>query len=432
MFENLLFQPASQQLAADIRQGSLPNALLFVGPPASGKLTCALELARVLACTATPRGDWQCSCDSCLKHKSLVSISLLLAGSRSCSLEIAASAKTFLEAVSTNASYLRATRYLFVRSIRKLTARFSPVLWEGEDKVSKLAPMLSSIDEYLEELERYSLNQELDLAKLEKLVKELVSLAGKLESLFMYESIPVAQMRRISSWARYKPEFGKKVVVLENADMMQEGSRNAVLKILEEPPEDVVFVLTTTRRNAVMPTILSRVRPYNFLPRNGKAQAQVISRVFHSPVAPEAEDGASIQDYLQSFLPVSPQTVESAGRQFIQQVVSGNQPDIEGIVKTCGGFEPRLLLTLFFKAMSGALRDLALGGDGLGLGQVSVQAQDALHQFRMAELGAQCMAALHQCHSHITTYNQGIAAALELLAADISLVVKKFKGGVIL
>lgn len=432
MFENLLFQPASQQLAEDIRQGSLPNALLFVGPPASGKLTCALELARVLACTATPGGNWQCSCDSCLKHKSLVSTSLLLAGNRDCSLEIAASAKTFLEAVSTNASYLKATRYLFVRSIRKLSARFNPVLWEGDDKVSKLAPMLSSIDESLEEMERSGLNQELDLSKLEKLVKELVSLAGKLESGFMYESIPVAQMRRASSWARYKPEFGKKVIVLENADMMQEGSRNAVLKILEEPPEDVVFVLTTTRRNVVMPTILSRVRPYNFLQRSGKAQAQVISRVFHREVVPEDEDGASIQEYLQSFLPVSPQTVESAGRQFIQQVVSGNQPDIEGIVKACGGFEPRMLLSLFFKAMSGALRDLALGGDGLGLGQVSVQAQDALHQFRMAELGAQCMAALHQCHSHVTTYNQGITAALELLAADISLVVKKFKGGAII
>lgn len=432
MFENLLFQPASQQLAEDIRQGSLPNALLFVGPPASGKLTCALELARVLACTATPGGNWQCSCDSCLKHKSLVSTSLLLAGNRDCSLEIAAAARTLLEAVTTNASYLKATRYLFVRSIRKLTARFNPVLWEGDDKVSKLAPMLSSIDESLEEMERSGLNQELDLAKQEKLVKELVSLAGKLESGFMYESIPVAQMRRASSWARYKPEFGKKVIVLENADMMQEGSRNAVLKILEEPPDDVVFVLTTTRRNAVMPTILSRVRPYNFLQRSGKAQAQVISRVFHSEVVPEDEDGASIQEYLQSFLPVSPQTVESAGRQFIQQVVSGNQPDIEGIVKACGGFEPRMLLSLFFKAMSGALRDLALGGDGLGLGQVSVQAQDALHQFRMAELGAQCMAALHQCHSHVTTYNQGITAALELLAADISLVVKKFKGGAII
>ena len=106
MFENLLFQPASLQLSEDIRQGQLPNALLFAGPPASGKLTCALELARVLSCTARPAGAWQCSCDSCLKHKSLVSTSVLLAGNRSCSLEIAASAKTFLEALSCGASHL--------------------------------------------------------------------------------------------------------------------------------------------------------------------------------------------------------------------------------------------------------------------------------------------------------------------------------------
>lgn len=78
MFENLLFQPASQQLSKDICQGQLPNALLFVGPAASGKLTCALELARVLACRARPAGAWQCDCDSCLRHKSLVSTSVLL------------------------------------------------------------------------------------------------------------------------------------------------------------------------------------------------------------------------------------------------------------------------------------------------------------------------------------------------------------------
>lgn len=436
MFENLLFQPAGQQLREDIRRGNLPNALLFAGPPASGKLTCALELARVLACTAAPAGDWQCGCDSCLRHKSLVSTSVLLAGNRSCSLEIAAAARTFTAAASANAAYLRAARYLFVRSIRKLTLRFSPVLWEGEDKVSKLAPILSSMDELLEEVERPEISGQagsgVEPAKLEKLVKELVSLAGRLESGFMYESIPVAQMRRVSSWARYKSEFGKKVVVLENADRMQEGSRNAVLKILEEPPEDVVFVLTTTRRTAVMPTILSRVRPYSFLPRDGRAQAQVISRVFHAPVPPEDEAGASIQEYLQSFLPVPPETVEDAGRQFIRAILSGSPPDIEGTVKACGGFEPRLLLSLFFKAMSGVLRDLAMGGDELGLGQASVQAQDALHQFRLAELGARCMAALHECHSHITIYNQGIAAALELLSADLSLLIRTHRGGIVL
>ena len=441
MFENLLFQPASLQLSEDIRQGQLPNALLFAGPPASGKLTCALELARVLSCTARPAGAWQCNCDSCLKHKSLVSTSVLLAGNRSCSLEIAASAKTFLTALSCGASHLKASRYLFVRSIRKLSCRFSPILWEGEDKVSKIAPILASMDESLEELERMQLPSgnetggELDFSKVEKLVQELVTLANKLEAGFMYDTIPVAQMRRASSWARYKSEFGKKVIIIENADKMQEGSRNAMLKILEEPPEDVVFVLTATRRNSVMPTILSRVRPYNFLPRDGQSQAQVISRVFHGEVAPDQLDSASIEDYLLSFLPVSPEVVACAGSQFIQEIFEGRQPEIEPLIKACGGFEPRLLLNQFFKAVSRTLRDVALGGQEVLFQQgatSSLQSQDVLKQFRLAELSTQCLAAVHECNSHITIYNQGIAAALELLASDISLLVKKYRGGAII
>ncbi len=438
MFENLLFQPASQQLSEDIRQGQLPNALLFVGSPASGKLTCALELARVLACTARPAGAWQCNCDSCLKHKSLMSTSVLLLGNRECSLEIAASAKTFLEALSCGASHLRASRYLFVRSIRKLSIRFSPVLWEGEDKVSKLAPILAAMDEALEELERMPIlsgenpTGELDFSKVEKLVKELIALANKLESGFMYETIPVAQMRRVSSWARYKIDFGKKVIVIENADKMQEGSRNAMLKILEEPPEDVVFVLTAARRNAVMPTILSRVRPYNFVLRDGQSQAQVISRVFHGEVAQEQLDAASIENYLLSFLPVSPEIVATAGNQFIQDILEGRQPEIDALIKTCGGFEPRLLLNLFFKSVSRTLRDLGLGHHEMLATHGNVQSQDVLHQFRLAELSTQCLAVVHQCNSHITIYNQGITAALELLSSDISLLFKKYRGGAII
>ncbi|MBR6565764.1 MAG: DNA polymerase III [Spirochaetaceae bacterium] len=437
MFENLLFQPASQQLSKDICEGQLPNALLFVGAPASGKLTCALELARTLACTARPAGAWQCNCDSCLKHKSLVSTSVLLTGNRSCSLEIAAAAKTFLDAVATGASHLRGSRYLFVRSIRKLSARFNPILWEGEDKVSKIAPILASIDENLEELERNPIlgveNPDigLDFSKVEKLVAGLRNLADKLESGFMYDAIPVAQMRRVSSWARYKPEFGKKVIILENADKMQEGSRNAMLKILEEPPEDVVFILTTTRRNAVMPTILSRVRPYNFVSRDGQAQSQVISRVFHCDIAPENIETASIQDYLLSFLPVSPQEIEQLGHQFIQEIMTGNQVNIESLIKRCGGFEPRLLLSLFLASLSHCLCNIGLGKDGLNLSQ-DASTPESLQQFRLAELSTQCLKAVHECNSHITIYNQGIAAALELLVADISLLVKKYRGGAII
>ena len=85
--------------------------------------------------------------------------------------------------------------------------------------------------------------------------------------------------------------------------------------------------------------------------------------------------------------------------------------------------------------MSRTLRDMVLGGQDTFLQQgatSSDQPQDLLKQFRLAELSTQCLAAVHQCNSHITIYNQGIAAALELLASDISLLVKKYRGGAII
>ena len=63
-------------------------------------------------------------------------------------------------------------------------------------------------------------------------------------------------------------ESKRKVNILLDCDKMNESAQNAFLKILEEPPEDCMFILTTTNRGAVMPTILSRVRTYNFYQRD--------------------------------------------------------------------------------------------------------------------------------------------------------------------
>ena len=90
MFDNLLFQSAAKLLEYDIVSNTLPGAVLFCGPSSSGKLTAALETARVLSCTENPRGRWSCSCSSCLRHKALVSPNLMLLGPRDCSLEIQA------------------------------------------------------------------------------------------------------------------------------------------------------------------------------------------------------------------------------------------------------------------------------------------------------------------------------------------------------
>ena len=72
MFENLVNQEAGKQLASDIRNNRLPGAILFAGAEASGKLTAALETARILSCHEKPQGKWTCTCPSCLQHKALV------------------------------------------------------------------------------------------------------------------------------------------------------------------------------------------------------------------------------------------------------------------------------------------------------------------------------------------------------------------------
>lgn len=129
----------------------------------------------------------------------------------------------------------------------------------------------------------------------------------------MYDSIPVSQVRNASSWARLSPSGRRKVLVIENADRMQDSARNAFLKVLEEPPEDVVFVLTTARRGAIMPTILSRVRTYAFTERPAAAEAEVISRVFQD----EAAEGESLGSYFYRFLPVPMATISSAADSFL-------------------------------------------------------------------------------------------------------------------
>ncbi len=73
------------------------------------------------------------------------------------------------------------------------------------------------------------------------------------------KSISVDQIRDLRASAFIKPhEAQRKVYIIESADTLLPPAQNALLKILEEPPQGVVFILLTVSRTAMLPTVNSR------------------------------------------------------------------------------------------------------------------------------------------------------------------------------
>lgn len=394
MLENLVGQNAAASIISDIKKNTFPGAVLFAGSSCTGKLTAALEVARALSCNGDDKPHWLCECPSCLRHKALNCSNLLLMGPRDCSLEISAAKDSFIKSYRDNDSHLKACRYLFLRSIRKLTLRFSSILWEGETNLSKLAPLMEKINENLEIIDFPR-----ELPPFDETVKicgELEADALKLESDFLYDSIPVNQIRNMEKWACIRADEGKKTVIIENAESMQVSVRNALLKILEEPPEDCVFILLTTRRNAIMETILSRVRTYNFMERSASVQKDVISRVFHN----EYFNGL-INEFLMTYLPVPADKIRAQSKKFFTSVVHGKIPDCEALVKECAGFEPRIEFKLFLNGINDCVRPVLQSQAG-------------------TEACVELSKTLRQCYENVTLYNQSVKAALESIIRDIN------------
>lgn len=278
MFENLLHQDQLRRSLIELVEArQVPQAMLFHGPSYAGKLTAALELARVVSCRETG-APWSCTCNSCNQQRFLLSPYLMMAGRRYHGREIRASA------ASLGLRDQEPTRFLFLRSVRKLLRRFDPVLWEGDPKLSQALKLIDELEGRMEVL--LPGTPVLDPADLAKLLDKVVPLCDSLQALLPKEGLNVNMVRHLAWWAHTADAQYPKVIILESADAMNEACRNSLLKILEEPPPDVYFILACTHRQSIMPTILSRVRPFGFANRGGK-EAEVVTRIFRRdpPVA---------------------------------------------------------------------------------------------------------------------------------------------------
>ena len=73
------------------------------------------------------------------------------------------------------------------------------------------------------------------------------------------KNIAVSQVRELKSDAYIKPHMSqKKVFIIDYADTLNEQSQNALLKVLEEPPENVIFILIAETKASFLETIISR------------------------------------------------------------------------------------------------------------------------------------------------------------------------------
>lgn len=91
------------------------------------------------------------------------------------------------------------------------------------------------------------------------------------------QEIPIETIRNLLLKMALKTQGSastRRVVVIEDAHLLSEEAQNALLKVLEEPSADTVFVLTAPSRVSVLPTIVSRTR---LIPMHNISKADALS-----------------------------------------------------------------------------------------------------------------------------------------------------------
>jgi DNA polymerase-3 subunit gamma/tau len=216
------------------------------------------------------------------------------------------------------------------------------------------------------------------------------------------DSITIGQVRRLAGWAHLTASGSRKVAVIENADRMQDSARNALLKLLEEPPEAVHLILLSSRRAAITPTILSRLRPYPFAQRSAAEEREVMEKIFRS----ETPGFESLRAFFLAWREINPEKLSQLARRFIDMVqaaepaagdIGAQMAEILPERKAQRDRSSRETGSAFLEELMARFRDLLRGG------RVNV---DTLEQWNQA---------VREAHARLETYNMNPSSILEAL-----------------
>jgi DNA polymerase-3 subunit delta' len=192
-----------------LSKNRLAHAYLFTGPDGTGKEAVAFEIARILNCTDPGLSPESGACDTCL-------------------------------------SCIRVNRFMHPNI--EYVFPVEAALLEQVDPSRKENKRLQ------EARERYQALIE------EKKRNPYYSPAMERSMGILTDQVVMLQEKAVLS----PREGGKKVFIISQAERLHPSAANKLLKLLEEPPPHVVFILVSSNPDAVLPTIRSRCQPVLF------------------------------------------------------------------------------------------------------------------------------------------------------------------------
>lgn len=167
------------------------------------------------------------------------------------------------------------------------------------------------------------------------------------------KNITVAQIRALRTEAYVKPHMAaRRVFVIDRADSMNEQAQNALLKVLEEPPGDIIFILIAESAAALLDTIISRCTVLSLVPPE---MPEAVGYLINNTEYSEAQIKETLETMggnigaAKEALSGGGTAAQAAAKRFAEILISGDEA---GMLKITAEFEKnRVLADEFLKEL---------------------------------------------------------------------------------
>ncbi|WP_406683671.1 DNA polymerase III subunit gamma/tau [Seonamhaeicola sp. MEBiC1930] len=140
----------------------------------------------------------------------------------------------------------------------------------------------------------------------------------------------VDDIRNLTDQVRIPPQVGKyKVYIIDEVHMLSQAAFNAFLKTLEEPPKHCIFILATTEKHKIIPTILSRCQIFDFKRISVKDAKEYLKYIAEEQQIDAEDDALHIiaqkaDGAMRDALSIFDRVVSFSGKNLTRQAVTEN------------------------------------------------------------------------------------------------------------